>query len=137
MTDVRGIVQQALDGALAGEGVFSYWRRRARAEGGDPDEYIVYTLGNDGADIYADDAGLVWTADVTVRYYYRDSLLDSGAGRAKAKGREAAIAGALAGAGLDVSFFDAGGIDYGADAGIGDTGFAATVFECSYSRCGP
>lgn len=127
MTDIRELVQKTLDGALPGAGVFSYWRRKSKTEGADPDEYAVYTLSNDGADFYADDAEWVKTAGVTVRYYYSDLLLTSAAGRRRIKEREAAILAALETAGFSVTNFDGGDID--------GAGFETVIFECSYSRC--
>jgi hypothetical protein len=127
MTDIRGLVQKTLDGALSGAGVFSYWRRKSKTKNADPNEYAVYTLSSDGADFYADDAEWVKTADVTVIYYYNDLMLTRGAGRRTVKAREAAILAALETAGFSVTNFDGGDID--------DAGFETIIFECSYSRC--
>ncbi len=128
MTDIRALAQAALDNALASDGVYSYWRRKAEAAGEDPDEYIVYTLDGDSADAYADDEPYVRTANVAVRYYYRDLLLDTSAGRNTVKAREQVIAAALeqGGFSLPSGWFDVGDID--------DIGFGCTLFEAFYGR---
>lgn len=128
MTDIRGHLQTVLDNALYPAGVRSYWRRKAETTGENPDEYIVYTLDGDPVEVYADDAPLVQSANVAVRYYYRDTMLGTHAGRTVVKNREEEIATALKQGGftLPFGFFDAGDID--------DIGFGVTLFECNYSR---
>lgn len=124
MTDVRALVQTALDTAFNGA-VHVYWQRKS---GADVDEYIVYTQSGDSSEAHADDAELVKNAGITVRYYYRAEKLDTTAGRNAVKSREDAIEAALEGAGFEIPFgkFDAGDVD--------DIGFYATVFECEYWR---
>lgn len=126
MTDVRALLQNTLDAALSGD-VRAYWRRKAKTEGEDPDEYIVYTLdGDDGT--YADDAPLTRTANLAVRYYYRDTLLDTTAERGRISDRERQIAAVLQSAGFSLpsGYFDVGDID--------DIGFGTTIFECYFGR---
>lgn len=125
MSDIHGMVQTALDTALAESGVYSYWQRKS---GPDADEYIVYTQAGDSGEAFADDAPLVKSAGITVRYYYRAEKLDSHAGRQAVKIRGEAIQTALEGAGFTVPFgpFDAGDVD--------DIGYFVIVFECEYSR---
>jgi len=126
--DIRGLAQTILDNALASDGVYSYWLRKTETTGEDPDEYVVYTLDSDPADAYADNEPLVRNANVAVRYYHRDSMLDTHTGRETIKAREIIIATALEQGGFSLpnGWFDAGDID--------DIGFAATVFEGYYGR---
>ena len=126
--DPRALLQAVLDNALAESGVYSYWQRKAETAGEDPDEYIVYTLGGDSVAVYADDMPYIKAASATVRYYYRDSLLDTYEGREKIKVHEKNIATALEQGGFSLpnGWFDVGDID--------DIGFGATVFEAYYGR---
>lgn len=128
MTDVRGILQTALDDALSSAKVRVYWLRKAETTGEAPEEYVVYTLDGDPAGVYADDQPLTRSANVVIRYYYRGSKLDTAAGRSAVKARETVIAEALEGAGFSLpsGYFDAGDID--------DIGFGTTVFEAYYWR---
>lgn len=128
MTDIRALVQTALDAALSADNVRSYWRRKVETAGEDPDEYLVYTLDGGSNEAYADDVPLVSSADITIRYYYRDTMLDTSAGRATIKAREQQISDALKTAGFTLpnGYFDTGDID--------DIGFGATIFPAEYWR---
>lgn len=119
---IRTKVQTALDTVLH-PNVLSYWQRKS---GKDADEYIVYTLNNDSAEIYADDEVWAKSAAVTVRYYYRAEKLGTHASREAIKLRETTIETALKGAGFTIpnGKFDAGDVD--------DIGYFVTVFECNY-----
>ena len=129
-TDVRALLQTTLDHAfdylLIPVNIRVFWNRRSETAVEDPDEYIVYTLDSDPYDSYADDEPLTRTAEATVRYYYRDTFIDTRAGRAQIKSREAAIETALRSAGftLPQGGFDAGDID--------DIGFGTVVFPAEY-----
>ena len=124
MSDIRGLVQMALDTAFDGK-IYVYWQRKS---GADVDEYIVYTQTGDSPEAFADDAPLTKSAGITVRYYYRAEKLDTYTGRQAVKAREDAIESALGGAGFAIPFgrFDAGDVE--------DIGFYVTVFECEYWR---
>lgn len=128
MIDIRAHLQTALDGALAPDGVYSYWMRKTETAGEDADEYIVYTLDENANEAFADDMPLVKSTSFTVRYYYRDSMLNTSSGRNKIKNREDQIAGALIAAGytLPNGFFDTGDID--------DIGCGTTVFPVEFWR---
>ena len=129
-TDVRALIQTALDDAFnapaSPDPLRVFWLRRAEVEGEDPDEYIVYTVDSDPYEDYADDEPFTRAARLTVRYYYRDSLIDTASGRAKVKRHEAAIEAALRAAGftLPSGYFDGGDID--------DIGFGTTIFPVEY-----
>ncbi len=124
--DIRALVQTALDTALYSDGVYVYWLRKSDET--DPDEYVVYTLDGDPVGAYADGDPLTRNANASIRYYYRDSMLNSSAGKAAIKARETQIAAALTGAGFTLpnGYFDSGDID--------DIGFGTTIFEAYYSR---
>jgi len=126
--DIRANVQRALDAALFDTGVRVFWRRRAEVLGAAADEYVVYTLGSDTAEAHADDTPLLRAANVAVRYYYRDTMLETPVGRATVMEREHTIHDALVTAGFSLpsGYFDAGDID--------DIGFSTTIFECDFWR---
>lgn len=128
MIDVRALTQLTLDQALGADDVRVYWLRKAETAGEDPNEYAVYTLDGDPAGVYADDLPLTRGANVAIRYYYRDTMLDTAAGRRTVTERERQIYDALTAAGFTLSngYFDAGDID--------DVGFCTTVFDCSFWR---
>lgn len=126
MIDVRGKIQLALDTALYGDKVFSFWNRKVEVEGANTDEYIVYTLSGNDSDSFADDTALVKSYDATIRYYYRDTLPHTSTGRNKVKNREKQIIDALKNAGFETpnGVFDAGDID--------SVGFFVSLIDCQY-----
>lgn len=125
MTDVRGKIQLALDTALYADKVFSFWNRKVEVVGENKDEYIVYTLSGDTPESYADNSELIKLHEVTIRYYYRDTLSQTSAGRTKVKNRETQIIEALRNADFEITnVFDAGDID--------NVGFFVTLIECQY-----
>jgi len=125
MTDVRGKIQLALDTALYADKVFSFWNRKVEVVGENKDEYIVYTLSGDTPESYADNSELIKLHEVTIRYYYRDTLPQTSTGRTKVKNRETQIIEALRNADFEITnVFDAGDID--------NVGFFVTLIECQY-----
>lgn len=124
MIDVRGHVQAVLDAALFAAGVRVFWRRRAETKDEEPLEYIVYTLDSDSAEQHADDNPLTRVANVAVRYYYHETLLDTPSGREAVKAREREIAAAVLAGGflLPNGYFDTGDIE--------GNGYCTTIFEC-------
>jgi hypothetical protein len=120
-------VQTVLDSALLSKKIHSHWMRRSGAADGAADEYVVYTLDGDDA-LYADDEPIVRNANIAIRYYYRDSYLDTNAGRQKIQERTEAIVAALESNGFAVPYgaFDAGDID--------DIGYGTRIIECYYGR---
>ena len=125
MTDIRGKIQLALDTALFADKVFSFWNRKVEVAGENKDEYIVYTLSGDTPESYADNSELIKLHEVTIRYYYRDTLPQTSAGRTKVKNRETQIVEALRNADFEITnVFDAGDID--------NVGFFVTLIECQY-----
>lgn len=125
MTDIRGKIQLALDTALYADKVFSFWNRKVEVVGENKDEYIVYTLSGDTPESYADNSELIKLHEVTIRYYYRDTLPQTSTGRTKVKNRETQIIEALRNADFEITnVFDAGDID--------NVGFFVTLIECQY-----
>ena len=122
---MKNLVQTALDTALYSQGVLSYWQRKT---GPDANEYIVYTISGDSAEVHADNKQLVKSGDVTVRYYYRAEKAESYTGRQAVTAQEDAIEAALKAVGFTIpqGRFDAGDLD--------DIGYFVTVFECEYWR---
>jgi hypothetical protein len=121
-------IQTVLDTLLYTDNVHVYWQRRTKSAGRDPDEYVVYTLDGDPASAYADDKPLIREANIAVRYYYRESLTETVAGRAKIESRAQSIVAALEAADFSVpqGAFDAGDID--------DIGFCTKIIECYFGR---
>ena len=129
MRDVRTLAQTTLDTALAPLGVYTFWQKKIEiASDSNPNEYIVFTYGGDGAELYADDSPLVERGYITIKYYFRAEQTETYAKRQIILGREYLIKAALKSAGfnIDVGPFDAGDVD--------DIGFYCTVFECSFSE---
>jgi len=102
----------------------SYWMRKT---GADADEYVVYTIDSDEA-INADDRPLVRNANVAVRYYFKDSLIGTSAGRTKVQNRASAIISALESNGYSVPF---GAQSIG---DIDDIGYGVLLIECYKGR---
>ncbi len=138
MTDIRALVQTILDNALNAEGVRVFWRKKAETRGDDPNEYIVYTLDGDPSEFHADNEPVVRAANVAVRYYYRDTMLDTHTGRNAVKSREQTIAAALVEGGFSLPYgYSDGGGGVSSGINIGDVdgiGYGVTVFECDYWR---
>lgn len=126
MIDIRGKIQLALDTALYEDKVYCYWNRKVETAGANPDEYIVYTLSGDSPESFADNTELIRLHEATIRYYYRDTLLQTAAGRNKVKNRERQIIEALRNADFEIpdGAYDAGDID--------NIGFFVSLIECQY-----
>mgnify|MGYP000976645529 CR=1 FL=1 len=125
---IRELLQNTLDTAVVSDGVYSYWQRKTETAGQDNDEYIVYLLNEDLNEVFADDEALIKNKSITVKYYYRDSYLDTPEGRLHVDQRAEVILQSLLGAGFTCpnGYFDAGNVD--------DIGFSTIVFEINYIR---
>lgn len=128
MTDARELAQAALDSALAVDGVYSHFLRKPEIRGENPQEYIIYTGGGRMEDASADDSEILTSESVTLRYYYKLSMITTAKGRAAVRGREKQIERTLTDFGFSIpnGYFDAGDID--------DAGMGVTVFECEYQE---
>jgi len=120
------LVQTTLDNALYDLGIYSFWQKKEKFK--ILDEYIVYTQNADNEEFFADDYVDIKAADITIRYYYKSSFLDSKEGRKRIRDVGSIIINALKNAGFEVPYgpFDAGDIE--------GTGYYATIFECNYWR---
>jgi hypothetical protein len=116
-------VQTVLDNALYSD-VLSYWMRKT---GTDADEYVVYTIDSDEA-TNADDRPLIRNTNIAVRYYFKDSLIGTSAGRTKVQNRADAIVSALESNGYSVPYGpqNIGDID--------DIGYGVLLIECYKGR---
>lgn len=134
MIDIRNLIQTTLDTSLASKGIYSYWNKKIESQNENKDEYIVYTYGGEDTDDFADDDDLVKSLDVTIRYYYRDTLLESKAGRDKIKETEQLIKQALENAGFEIPYgsYDLGNIDSKKEGDMKGSGFNTVIFECEY-----
>lgn len=121
-------LQTVLDTLLYPDNIHVYWQRRTKTGGRDPDEYVVYTLDGDPAGAYADDKPLTREANIAVRYYYRNNLIETSAGRDIIEERTQSIVEALEEADFSVpqGAFDGGDID--------DIGYGTKIIECYYGR---
>lgn len=122
---IKALLQTCLDAVLYSEGVFVHDQKKS---GKDADEYIVYSLGGDKKESFADDSANVKNATVTVKYFYRESRLENYASKQAVRAIEDLIEKTLEANGFELPFgrFDAGDID-----GIG---YMVTVFEAEYWR---
>lgn len=120
---IYGDIQTVLDTALYPD-VLSYWMRKT---GPDADEYIVYTIDSDEA-TNADDRPLIRNTDIAVRYYFKDSLIGTSAGRTKVQNRADTIISALENNDYSVPYGpqNIGDID--------DIGYGVLLIECYKGR---
>lgn len=134
MIDIRAKLQLALDTSLFEKGIYSYWNRKTETQGEDPNEYIIYTYGGEDTDDYAEDTELVKMLEATVRYYYKDTLLNNSKGRKRVKDNEKLIIETLINAGFELPYgsMDLGDIDSKISGDLKGSGFNTIVFECEY-----
>jgi hypothetical protein len=85
-------------------------------------------MSGDSKESFADDVANLKNANVTVKYFYRESKLENNASKLKVQEIEDLIESTLESNGFEIPFgrFDAGDID-----GIG---YEVTIFECEYWR---
>ena len=122
------ILQTTLDALLYPQGIYVFWQRKTETEEEETDEYVVYTIDGDPVGTYADDKPLTRETNLAIRYYYRDTLMETANGREKIENRTQAIIEALEAADFSVpeGAFDSGDID--------DVGFGSKIIECYYWR---
>lgn len=126
MKNVIDLVQTTLDSVLITETekVYSFWGRRAEVKNDHATEYVIYTLGDDSADVSADGVLMYRSMTVGLNYYVKFGLARTAAGRRKALDRMDSIREALrsAGFGCPGGWSEIGDVD--------DVGFA--TFRSSY-----
>lgn len=122
---IKNKLQLCLDNALYNENIYVHEQKKT---GKDANEYVVYSFSGDIKEVFADDKVNVKSANVTVRYFYRESLLEKYSTRQAVRRIEQLIETTLEENGFEVpnGRFDAGDVD--------DIGYMVTVFECEYWR---
>lgn len=120
------LLQTELDNLLFDDGVHVYWQRKAESD--HPEEYVVYALNGDASAFSADDSSQASNTGMTVRYYYRNDLLDNYESRIKIQDRVFLLVDALRNT---ECFAVSGAFDIGM---MDETGYAATDIELSYVR---
>ena len=104
MKDVLNLVQETLDDLLDADGVRVYCGRRAEIAA-DPkqDEYVIYMLESDNAEVSADGDVLIRMVRIGVQYYSQQRITRTYAGRQAALDRMESIMRALRAAGFGTS----------------------------------
>jgi len=121
---IKDLLQTCLDSVLYEKGVYVHEQKKS---GPDADEYVVYSMSGDTKESFADDEATVKSANVTVKYFYRESKLGNYASKVKVREIETLIYETLEDNGFEcLGPFDSGDID-----GIG---YMVTIFECKYWR---
>jgi hypothetical protein len=122
---IKDLLQTCLDNVLLSKKIYVHEQKKS---GKDADQYVVYSVNGDEKSAYADDTANSKNASVTVKYFYRESKLETHASKVKVREIEDLIESTLESSGFEIPFgrFDAGDID-----GIG---YMVTVFECEYWR---
>lgn len=122
---IKDLLQTCLDAVLFSEGIYVHDQKKS---GKNADQYVVYSMSGDAKESFADDTANIKNANVTVKYFYRESKLENHASKLKVHEIEDLIELTLESNGFEIPFgrFDAGDID-----GIG---YMVTVFECEYWR---
>ena len=122
---IKNLVQTCLDAALYSKGVYVHEQLKS---GPDADDYVVYSMSGDIKEEFADNKVNVKNANVTIKYFYRDTKLENYTSRQEVRTIEDLIESTLEANGFEIPFgrFDAGDVD-----GIG---YRTTIFECEYWR---
>lgn len=106
MIDILDLVQTTLDTLLITETstVYSFWGRRAEVDDDkQTQEYIIYSIEGDPADVSADGDVMYRMMTVSLQYYVKYSVARTYAGRKKACDRMDAIREAMRTAGFGCS----------------------------------
>lgn len=122
---IKNKLQLCLDTVLYPLNIFVHEQKKS---GADADQYVVYSFSGDIKQSFADDEANVKSANLTVRFFYRESLLEKHSTKQAVREIEQLIESTLEENGFEVpqGFFDAGDVD--------DIGFMVTVFECECWR---
>lgn len=114
MNDILDLAQITLDTLLASEGVYSFWGRRSEVDdSSQAQEYIIYSIDGDPADVSADGDVMYRMMNVSLQYYVKFSVARTYAGRKKAAARMDAIMEAMraAGFGCPQGWIEIGDVD--------------------------
>ncbi|QRN86033.1 hypothetical protein JR334_02020 [Clostridia bacterium] len=122
---IKNLVQTTLDSALSGKDILVHDQTKS---GDDASQYVVYSQSGDSEESFADDVPVMKKASISLKYYYRGSLVNTYAGRQAVRANEELIEASMSAAGFDLPFgkLDAGDVD--------DIGYFVTVFEFEYMR---
>lgn len=129
MREVLDLVQSTLDRLLAGEGVYSFWGRRADTESNSQaTEYVIYSIEGDDAEVSADGMLYYRMMTVSLQYYIKYAVARTYQGRRLANDRMDAMREAMRGAGFGCSggWAEIGDVD--------DIGFATFRSEYDIPR---
>lgn len=129
MKDVLDLVQSTLDRLLAGEGVYSFWGRRADTESNpQATEYVIYSIEGDDAEVSADGMLYYRMMTVSLQYYIKHAVARTYQGRRLANDRMDAMREVMRGAGFGCSggWAEIGDVD--------DIGFATFRSEYDIPR---
>lgn len=117
-------LQNVLDNFLLSENIPVFWQKRVSDD--KFDEYFVYALNGDDTIVSGDNKIISKNIGITLRYYYRDSILLNSESRKIVQNRIFNVIDTLRENGFFVP-------DGAFDAGVDDsTGYAVTVFELTY-----
>ena len=122
---IKDLLQTCLDAVLFSKGIYVHEQKKS---GPEANQYVVYSVSGDEKGTFADDVANSKNADVTVKYFYRESKLENHASKLKVREIEDLIESTLESNGFEIPFgrFDAGDID--------SIGYMVTIFECEYWR---
>lgn len=129
MKDVLDLVQSTLDRLLAGEGVYTFWGRRADTESNpQATEYVIYSIEGDDAEVSADGMLYYRMMTVSLQYYIKYAVARTYQGRRLANDRMDAMREVMRGAGFGCSggWAEIGDVD--------DIGFATFRSEYDIPR---
>ena len=129
MKDVLDLVQSTLDRLLAGQGVYSFWGRRADTESNpQATEYVIYSIEGDDAEVSADGMLYYRMMTVSLQYYIKYAVARTYQGRRLANDRMDAMREVMRGAGFGCSggWAEIGDVD--------DIGFATFRSEYDIPR---
>ena len=129
MKDVLDLVQSTLDRLLAGEGVYSFWGRRADTESNpQATEYVIYSIEGDDAEVSADGMLYYRMMTVSLQYYIKYAVARTYQGRHLANDRMDAMREVMRDAGFGCSggWAEIGDVD--------DIGFATFRSEYDIPR---
>lgn len=101
MNDVLDLVQLTLDTLLVENGVYSFWGRRVDVDANpQTQEYVIYSIDGDDADVSADGDVMYRMMEVSLQYYIKYAVARTYEGRSTATNRMDAIREAMRSAGF-------------------------------------
>lgn len=129
MNEILDLLQLTLDTLLAESGIYSFWGRRTDVDANpNANEYIIYSIDSDQADISADGDVIYRRMYVSLQYYVKYAIARTFSGRKEVSDRMDAIREAMrkAGFGCPGGWSEIGDVD--------DVGFATFRSEYEIPR---